>query len=122
MKVVQLDNLKQELSSNTEQFYCVHITQESCPECMAQCENIESILEPQFTQIKWLKLYVTPEEGVPLFAPRVVPSNIFFRGAERISEGQGLIQSFENFSSFIQTVLDAEQSDNDPTEAQPPTQ
>lgn len=122
MEIIELKNLKERLQQDTNQIYCVHITQETCPDCIAQCENIESILVPMFPQIVWLKLYVTPEEGTPLFSPQIVPSNVFFKGSERVTEVMGLIQDFNSVGEFIENMIDYTQLEIDSRQAQPTTQ
>ena len=121
MQTVLLENLESKLAANPEQLYAVQITIRDCPDCAAQSENIESVLEPKYSQIEWIKMYVAAEEDIPLFAPRVVPALIFFKGRSRITEAHGMIQSFESFSEFVDDVITYEAANCDPSEAQPAT-
>lgn len=99
---VRKENLRQFLEDNPDKLIAVMLSLAECNDCAAQEENLDSTVVPALPDMLFRKMFV--DEDYPIFAPAVVPSIVYFYNGFRVSESLGIIEDFEDYISFAESV------------------
>lgn len=99
---VRKENLRQFLEDNPNKLIAVMLSLSECNDCAAQEENLDSTVVPALPDMIFRKMFV--DEDYPIFAPAIVPSIVYFYNGFRVSESLGIIEDFEGYIEFAESV------------------
>ena len=112
MKEIILDQVKEYLEKNLDDFNIVFSNLKDVSDCIKYEEDLTEILMPKLTKAHWYKVYVTEP---PTFAPPMLPCLTLFKGKDRVAEAGGLVADINNLNQWLQQAVKIVEEDNPET-------
>ena len=112
MKEIILDQVKEYLEKNLDDFNIVFCNLKDVSDCIKYEEDLIKIVMPKLTKVHWYKVYVTEP---PIFSAPMLPCLTLFKGKDKITEAGGLALDVNNLSEWLQQAVKIVEEDNPET-------
>ena len=112
MEEIILDQIKESLEKNLNDFNIVFCNLKDVSDCIKYEEDLIKIVMPKLTKVHWYKVYVTEP---PIFSAPMLPCLTLFKGKDKITEAGGLALDVNNLSEWLQQAVKIVEEDNPET-------